>query len=85
MSIILIEDIGLICERSEYRLCRRDGILLVGPGRLFHQSNLVLCFRLIRVFYLGFAVVVFFELAGAISFGLIGEILYEQVGEILCE
>ena len=92
MSTILIEDIGLICERSEYRLCRRDGILLVGLGRLFHQSNRVLCFWLVRVSYLGFAVVVFLELAGAVSlgltweilYGLVGEILYEQVVEILC-
>ena len=93
MSTILIEDIGLVCERSEYRLCRRDGILLVGLGRLSHQLNRVLCFWLVRVSCLGFAVVVFLELAGAISLGLtgeilcglVGEILYEQVGEILCE
>ena len=92
MNTILIEGIGLICERSEYRLCRRDGILLVGLGRLSHQSNLVLCFWLVRVSCLGFAVVVFLESARAISLGtgenlcgLVGEILYEQVGEILCE
>ena len=32
--------------------------------------------------YLGFAVVMFFELVGMISFGPIGEILYELVGRI---
>ena len=85
MSTILIEDIGLICERSEYRLCRRDGILLVGLGRLSHQSNRVLCFWLVRVCYLGFVVVVFLELAGAVSLGLTWELLCGLVGEILYE
>ena len=42
MSTVLIEDIGLICERSECRLCRRGGILLVGLDRSFHQSSLIL-------------------------------------------
>ena len=93
MNTILIEGIWLVCGRSEYRLCRRGGILLAGLGRLFHQSNRVLCFWLVRVSCPGLAVVVFLELAWAISLGLtgeilcglVGEILYEQVGEILCE
>ena len=60
MSTILIEDIGLICERSEYRPCRRGGIPLAGLGRLFHRLILVFEFGMSRIFHLGLVGVALF-------------------------
>ena len=60
MNTILIEGIWLVCGRSEYRLCRRGGILLAGLGRLFHRLILVFEFVMSRIFHLGLVGVALF-------------------------